>query len=132
MMLTRNGYPRGMRLSFFPTVEAPGEARQGVAALGDRIDGESLDDLKAVISELVTLSVLRGASEPIEVSLELVDDEVEALFDDHGPAARAVARAKERKDVALPLRIIEAMVDEWEADPEEATVWFRMHVERLH
>jgi anti-sigma regulatory factor (Ser/Thr protein kinase) len=119
-----------MRFSFFPTVEAPGEARRGVSALGDEIENGSLDDLKAVISELVTLSVLRGASAPIEVNLELVDDEVEAVFDDHGPAARAVVRAMERKDSSLPLRIIEAMVDEWEADPEAATIWFRMHVER--
>jgi anti-sigma regulatory factor (Ser/Thr protein kinase) len=121
----------GMRLSLFPTVQAPGEARQGVASLGERIDEESLSDVRTVVSELVTISVAHGASEPIELSLELFDAKVEGVVDDHGPGARAIVRAKERRDNSLVLRIIEGLVEDWGTDTEESRVWFSMAVRLL-
>jgi anti-sigma regulatory factor (Ser/Thr protein kinase) len=120
-----------MRLSLFPTVEAPGEARRAVADLGERIGEASLADLRTVLSELVTLSVVHGASKPIEVNIELAEEDVEAVFDDHGPAARTLVRAMEREESSLPLQVIGGMVDEWEAIPEETGIWFRMRVRTL-
>lgn len=121
----------GMRLSLFPTVEAPGEARRAVAPLGERIDETSLSDVKTVVSELVTISVAHGASEPIELSLDLFDAKVEGVVDDHGPGARAIVRAKARKDSSLVLRIIDGLVEDWGIDAEESRVWFSMAVRLL-
>jgi hypothetical protein len=55
-----------MRLSLFPTAEAPAEARRGLAILSDRIDPGSLAEVRTVISELVAISVSHGASRLIE------------------------------------------------------------------
>jgi anti-sigma regulatory factor (Ser/Thr protein kinase) len=120
-----------MRLSLFPTVQAPGEARRGVAALAERIDEESLSDVRTVVSELVTISVAHGASRPLELSLDFFDEQVRGVLDDHGPGTRAIIRAKEMKDSSLVLRIVDALVEEWGTDPEERQVWFKMHVRPL-
>ena len=117
-----------MRLRLFPTLQAPGEARRGMAPLAGRIDQASLSDVRAVISELVTLSVAHGASKPIDMCLDLIDGEIEGVVDDHGPGARAIVRARERRDSSLVLRIIDALVDDWGANPGQTRVWFRMGV----
>lgn len=120
-----------MRLSLFPTVQAPGEARRGMAPLAERIDEASLSDVRTVVSELVTISVANGASKPIELSLEVFDAKVKGVVDDHGPGARAIVRARQRKDSSLVLRIIDALVDDWGTDPDESRVWFQMGVRPL-
>lgn len=120
-----------MKLRLFPTLEAPGEARRGVAALADRIDQASLSDLKVVISELVTISVAHGATKPIEMSLKLIDGELEGVVDDQGPGARAIVRAREHRDSSLVLRIVDRLVEEWGTDRGETRIWFRMRVQPL-
>jgi anti-sigma regulatory factor (Ser/Thr protein kinase) len=117
-----------MRLHLIPTVEAPAEARQGMEPLADRIDRASLADLKTVISELVTISVAHGAGQSIDLSVTLVDQEIEGVVFDNGPGAEAIIRARERSDSSLVLRIIDSLVDEWGTNPGRTRTWFRMTV----
>lgn len=120
-----------MRLSVFPTVQAPTEARRGVAALADRIDEDSLSDVRTVVSELVTISVAHGAMRPIDVNLELVDKEIWGDVEDRGPGTRALLRAGERRGDSLVMRIIDGLVDDWGPNRRETGIWFRLHVQRL-
>jgi anti-sigma regulatory factor (Ser/Thr protein kinase) len=117
-----------MRFFVFPTVRAPSEARRGLDSLAGRIDPESLSDLKTVVSELVTISVAHGATEPIDVSLTLVDGEIEGVFFDNGPGTRAIVRAREQKDSSLVLRLVDSLVDDWGTNPGRTRTWFRMTV----
>lgn len=117
-----------MEFCLFPTVEAPGEARRRLAPLAERLDDDSLSAVKAVITELVTISVSHGASEPIDMRVELVDDHIEGIVEDHGPGTRAIVRAREHRDGSLVLRIIDGLVQEWGTDREETKVWFRLPV----
>lgn len=120
-----------MRISLFPTVQAPGEARRAVAPLAEQIDEDSLSDVRTVVSELVTISVTSGATRPIELSLEVFDDKVKGVVDDHGPGARALVRARERKDSFLVLRVVDALVEDWGTDRGESRIWFSMAVRLL-
>ena len=104
-----------MRLRIFPVTQAPGQARRLLAdTLQGEVDEEALESLRTVISELVAISVAQGASSPIDLSVEIAGDEVVGLVDDHGPATRALIRARERRTDSLVLRIIDGLVDEWE------------------
>jgi anti-sigma regulatory factor (Ser/Thr protein kinase) len=118
-----------MRLRIFPTLEAPGEARRRLAPVADRVDATSFSSIRTVISELVTISVLHGATKPIDISLELVDSEIEGVVEDHGPGARALTRARAQKDDSFVLRIVEGLVDHLE--PTETSVRFRIAVQPL-
>lgn len=119
-----------VEFGLFPTVEAPGEARRRLAKLERTLDEDSLSALRAVVTELVTISVAHGASEPIEAKLKLVGDQIEGVVEDHGPGTRAIVRAKEHRDSSLVLRIIDGLVGEWGTDTEQTRVWFRIPVRR--
>jgi anti-sigma regulatory factor (Ser/Thr protein kinase) len=117
-----------VKLSFFPTVEAPAEARQGIRPLAEEMDGCSYEDLKTVVSELVTVAVAHGASEPIDLCLTVASEQVEGVVLDRGPGTRAIIRAKNREDSSLVLRIIDSLVEDWGASDGETRIWFRMPV----
>src|SRR5215213_2767924 len=115
-----------MRLRLFPTLEAPSEARRGLASLVGMLDETDLSDLRTVVSELITISVAHGATKPIDLSLTIADGAVEGTVDDAGPGPRAIVRARERRDDSLVLRIIESLVDDWGTDQRQTRIWFRL------
>ena len=117
-----------MRLRLFPTLHAPSEARRALAPLAARLDEESLADLRSVVSELVGISVAHGATRPIYISLTLSEGSIEGTVYDEGPGARAIARARERRDDSLVLRIVEPLVDDWGTNPTRTRIWFRLGV----
>lgn len=119
-----------MRLRVFPTVEAPRQVRREVSALAGDIDERSTSDVKTVVSELVTMSVEQGASRPIEICLALDDGKLEGALCD-GAGARALVRARDRRDDSLVLRIIDGLVEEWGASDRDSRIWFRMNVQRV-
>jgi anti-sigma regulatory factor (Ser/Thr protein kinase) len=111
-----------MRLKVFPTVEAPQQSRRQLAGLAGQVDHRLLSDVKTVVSELVGMSVANGARRPIEVSLCVEERGIEGTVHDDGTGARAVGR----EEGALVLRILDGLVEEWQADEREKRIWFRM------
>jgi anti-sigma regulatory factor (Ser/Thr protein kinase) len=118
-----------MRLRLFPTLDAPSEARRGLAPLAEQLDADSFADLRTVVSELVTISVSHGAKKPIDLTVTLSEGLIEGTVYDDGPGPRAIVRAQELRDNSLVLRIIEALVDDWGTNPRQTRVWFRLEVE---
>lgn len=129
--VVESGYLGTMRLRVFPTVEAPRQVRRQIAALSGEIDERSTSDVKTVVSELVTMSVAQGAREPIEICLALDDGKLEGALRDDGPGARALVRARDRRDDSLVLRIVDGLVEEWGASDRDRRIWFRMNVQRV-
>ena len=115
-----------MRLRLFPTLEAPSEARRGIAPLAGGLDDDCFGDLKTVISELVAISVAHGATSPLDVSVTVAEGAIEGILHDDGPGARAVVRAKEHHDNSLALRVIDGLVDDWGTNEGQTRVWFRI------
>lgn len=124
-----SGYHQSMRLRVFPSVEAPNQARRGLAALARSIDHGSFTDVKTVVSELVAISVVNGSHKPIEVDLCLADGQLEGLLCDDGSGARAISR---RDSSSLVARIVDGLVEDWGAtDDAEKAIWFRMNVQPI-
>ncbi len=117
-----------MRFRVYPTPRGPAEARQGLLPLAEQIDERSFADLRTVVSELVTIGVAHGATQPILVSLTLCEGAIEGIVYDAGPGTRAIAGARQRHDSSLVLRIVDALVDEWGTNPSRTRVWFRLSV----
>lgn len=70
------------------------------------------------------MSVANGVRKPIEVSLHVEERCLEGTVHDDGAGIRAVGR----RESALVLRILEGLVEEWDADKCEKRIWFRMNV----
>ena len=117
-----------MRLRLFPTLQAPSEARQRLEPLAVQLDEDSFSDVRAVVSELVAISVTHGATRPIYISLTLSEGSIEGIVYDEGPGARAIDRARERRGDSLVLRIVEPLVDDWGTNPNRTRIWFRLGV----
>jgi anti-sigma regulatory factor (Ser/Thr protein kinase) len=115
-----------MRLRLFPTLEAPSEARRGIAALAERLDEQCFGDLKTVVSELVTISVAHGATRPLDVSVTVAEGAIEGILHDEGPGTRAIARARDHQDDSLVLQVIDGLVDEWGTNQGQTRIWFRI------
>lgn len=107
-------------------------ARESLLAWTDEVDRSSLSDLRMVVSELVALSVVNGASQPIDLQLELDDGEARGSVVDAGHVARAFQGAGTGETDSWALQIVDALVDEWGVSPNSEGVWFRMPVERLN
>lgn len=116
-----------MRLRIFPTVEAPSQARRELSSLAGRIDRTTLSDVTTVVSELVGMSVANGARTQIEVSLDLDNARLEGAIHDDGAVVRAISRG----DSTLAVRILDGLVEEWEANAERKRIWFRMNLRPL-
>ena len=74
--------------SFPADPKAPATARRAVDGLGGRIGDELKEDIRLLVSEIVTNSVLHGASEPsaeVELDVWVSDDVVRVAVTDQGP-----------------------------------------------
>ena len=107
------------------------DARESLLAWTDEVDRSSLSDLRMVVSELVALSVVNGASPAIDLQVELDDGEARGSVVDSGHVTMALQRGGSREAGSLAVQIVDALVDEWGVNPDQEGVWFRMPVERL-
>lgn len=120
-----------MDLSIEPTTAAAADARQSLLAWTDELDRRSLSNLRTVVSELVALSVVRGAAAPIDLHVELDDGEARGRLADMGHAATAVEAGGAGGEESWALRIVDDLVDDWGTDGKPEAVWFRMPVGRV-
>ena len=94
-------------------------------AYADSLPAVALQDLKAIVTELVTNSCRHGPGKPIRVRIvprgeAVVEGEVE----DRGGTAFAMEEI--RDDGGLGLHIVDALAAEWEVDPAGGSVRFLM------
>ena len=110
--------------------EAPAQARRIIAdELAARLPAGTLDDIKLMVSELVTNGVVHGdqaADAPVMLDL-CVNGHVRCRVLDHGPGF--AARAQRGKRGGWGLRLVEQLSDRWgmQCSPERTEVWFERH-----
>jgi anti-sigma regulatory factor (Ser/Thr protein kinase) len=103
---------------------APGEARAALESLSPCLEPRLLDDLRLVVSELVTNSVRHGPSAPIRMRLKIGGRrEVYGEVVDQGDGKVEVREAG-RDGGGLGLRIVETLADEWGVYDGSTHVWF--------
>jgi anti-sigma regulatory factor (Ser/Thr protein kinase) len=109
----------------------PGQARQIIAEeLSSRLPARVVDDIKLMVSELVTNRIVhRAAERDVPLMLELVvNGNVSCRVSDHGPGFAA----DEREAPALGawgLVVVEQLADRWgmQHSPQRTEVWFERH-----
>jgi len=107
--------------------EGPAQARRIIAEeLSTVLSRTDLDDVKLMVSELVTNGILHGGHEnDVPVMLDLcVDDDIRCAVLDHGSGL--TARVREDTRGGWGLRLVEQLSDRWgiECSPRRTEVWF--------
>jgi hypothetical protein len=118
-----------LSLTVDPRRKAAAVARESLLVFSDELDGNSLTSLRMVVSELVGLCVMHGASEAIDLQVSIHREEARGSIVDSGQVARAVIEARNDSSAYRALTVVEALVDEWGVSSDRSGLWFRMPVE---
>ncbi len=112
---------------------AVGAARHAIDELADQERLPRVDDLRLLVSELVTNSVLHGGAGPddsLEIHVERPDHGVRVEVCNDGAwadCARSTALESEMQAGGWGLMLVGAIADEWGVEAGEKTcVWFEL------
>jgi anti-sigma regulatory factor (Ser/Thr protein kinase) len=106
---------------------APGQARQSLTSLSPTVSPEQLDELRLVVSELVTNSVLHaglGEGDPITLSVEVLPESVRVEVVDGGHGFEESSEHHPLDGLGWGLPIVHQLADRWGAErTSETKVW---------
>ena len=113
-----------------PQPEGPAQARRIIAdELADRLSAPALDDVKLMVSELVTNGIVHGSTRPEDpVMLDLlVNGDIRCRVLDRGRGFAAGPWSHEPGGWGL--QVIEQLSDRWgmQCSPQQTEVWFERH-----
>jgi anti-sigma regulatory factor (Ser/Thr protein kinase) len=110
-----------------PQPEGPAQARRIIAEeLASRVPDTVLDDVKLMVSELVTNGIVHGSTEPDRpVMLDLlVNGQIRCRVLDHGHGFAAGTRNE--GPGGWGLQVVGQLADRWgmQCSPQQTEVWF--------
>jgi anti-sigma regulatory factor (Ser/Thr protein kinase) len=113
-----------------PQPEGPAQARRIIAdELARRVPAPVLDDVKLMVSELVTNGIVHGSTEPDEpVMLDLlVNGNIRCRVLDHGQGF--ASGSWNHGPGGWGLQVVEQLSDRWgmQCSPQQTEVWFERH-----
>lgn len=118
------------RLELPRDAQAPAAARQAVDDLRDDFDADTVEDLRLLVSELVTNSVQHGGGEQVTI---LIDPDLggtvrcEVIDDGSG----FVPRGRAGREVGgWGLDLVEQLADSWGVREGSTHVWFELSAQR--
>ncbi|SRR5579884_1481832 len=110
-----------------PQSEGPAQARRIIAEeLATRVPATVLDDVKLMVSELVTNGIVHGSTEPdAPLMLDLlVNGHIRCRVLDHGGGF--ATHARHEGSGGWGLQVVEQLSDRWglQHSPQRTEVWF--------
>jgi anti-sigma regulatory factor (Ser/Thr protein kinase) len=122
-------------LKLRPTPGAVPDARSALESLGQKVSPQTLEDLRLLVSELVTNSVRHaglGASQTIELKVKLSEDTVRVEVNDQGSGFEPAPRTSDSEDESgWGLYLVSRLSDRWGVTSDGVTrVWFELNRNR--
>jgi anti-sigma regulatory factor (Ser/Thr protein kinase) len=113
---------------------AVAEARHAIEQIADQEQLPRVEDLRLLVSELVTNSVLHGGAGPkdtVRVSIETPEDNLRVMVCDRGRGwtkrTRSTSLHSEEPPGGWGLLLVGEIADRWGIDSNDGTcVWFEM------
>jgi anti-sigma regulatory factor (Ser/Thr protein kinase) len=111
-------------------VNAPGYARRALNGLSERVDGLVFDDIRLLVSELVTNGVRHTGQGPrgwIRLVILLHDDGLRVEVSDPGPGFEDVPLPTIYQESGWGLYLVEQVSSRWGVERRDGTtVWFEV------
>jgi len=108
--------------------DGPAQARQIIAEeLSSRLPARVVNDIKLMVSELVTNGIVHGSAErdtPVVLDL-VINGNIQCRVLDHGPGF-ATRRRRPSAGGGWGLQVVEQLADRWgmQRSPQHTEVWF--------
>jgi anti-sigma regulatory factor (Ser/Thr protein kinase) len=120
----------GISVELDPGAAAASEARTALAALEGMVNADALDDIRLLVSELVTNSVRHSGAPGARVLLDVVggQDTVRVEVSDGGRGFEPQTRSRAHDDVGgWGLHLVERIATRWGVETGRRTrVWFEI------
>jgi anti-sigma regulatory factor (Ser/Thr protein kinase) len=118
-------------LTLHPTPGAVPDARRALDALDEQVSAQTLDDLRLLVSELVTNSVRHAGligSQTIELKVKLSPETVRVEVNDQGGGFQPTPRTAQSDDQSgWGLYLVSRLADRWGVTSDGVTrVWFEL------
>ena len=118
-------------LKLRPTPGAVPDARKALDALAHHVSAQTLDDLRLLVSELVTNSVRHAGlaqSQAIELKVKLLPETVRVEVNDQGSGFQPMPRTAQSDDQSgWGLYLVSRLADRWGVTSDGVTrVWFEL------
>jgi anti-sigma regulatory factor (Ser/Thr protein kinase) len=121
----RSSMDRLLAQTFEATANAPGEARRALDGIDGRLDQEIADDLRLLVSELVTNSLRHTGSARIGLEVWSSADVVRVLVSDYGVGFDVSGPPQPRETSGWGLFMVNRLADRWGVERGDITrVWF--------
>lgn len=122
-------------LKLRPTPGAVPDARSALESLGEKVSPQTLEDLRLLVSELVTNSVRHAGlrdSQTIELKVKVVEDTVRVEVNDQGSGFEPTPRTAQSEDESgWGLYLVSRLSDRWGVSSDGVTrVWFELNRNR--
>lgn len=122
-------------LKLRPTPRAVPDARRALDALDEQVSAQTLDDLRLLVSELVTNSVRHAGlieSQTIELKVKLLPEAVRVEVNDQGAGFQPTPRTAQSDDQSgWGLYLVSRLADRWGVTSDGVTrVWFELDRDR--
>src|SRR5213592_868653 len=119
-----------------PSPDSPARARQALRDLARELPGPVLEDIRLLVSELVTNSVRHAGLGPdatIGLRVEVLPERIRVEVSDPGPGFEPGGESPSiYQDSGWGLYLVEQVATRWGVELEEATrVWFEIDRDRL-
>ena len=116
-----------------PTAHAPGQARRVIEPLAARLDTEPMENVRLLVSELVTNSVIHAGSDasPIHVHVQVFRDAVVVSVTDQGRGfdPGRLAGSRQGEPGGRGLELVSALADDAGIDGRDPfRVWFSLRL----
>ena len=120
-----------IELRLRPTPGAVPDARRALDELDDQVSAQTLEDLRLLVSELVTNSVRHAGlheSQAIELKVRLLPDTVRVEVNDQGSGFEPTPRSARSDDQSgWGLYLVSRLSDRWGVSSDGVTrVWFEL------
>jgi anti-sigma regulatory factor (Ser/Thr protein kinase) len=105
--------------------QAPGKARSALRALNGNLDPGIADDVRLLVSELVTNSLRHTGSSEIELHISGSDAVIHVDVVDHGGGFDTPLAPEPGQASGWGLFMVDRLADRWGVETDDATrVWF--------
>jgi anti-sigma regulatory factor (Ser/Thr protein kinase) len=124
-----------LELSLPPDASAPGRARAALAPLQPRIPPAAFENLRLLVTEVVTNSLRHAGltdGDSIGLAVSILTDRVVVECRDPGPGFRApVHGTPHDPGQGWGLYLVDRLADRWGTEPGRLVrTWFEIHLER--
>ena len=107
--------------------ESVAQARRVTTQVIDGIGEQTLEDVRLIVSELVTNAIKHGPRGRVKVRLRRDGNTIRGEVEDEGTSPFGLRRkARLGPDGGLGLRLVDSLSDRWGVDAGTARVWFEL------